>query len=269
MTSINSKHTPQRYARNFRMLRTIAALMLREMSTTYGRSAGGYIWAVIEPAAGIALLAFAFSLALRTPSLGSNFAIFYATGYLPFMMYLDISRKVAGSLSFSRPLLKYPGVIYTDAFLARFLLNSLTHFLIFILVTSGIRMFFDTNTSLDPAPILISLLLAASLGFGMGVLNCFLFSAFPVWERIWKILSRPLFILSTVLFTLEDIPEPFRNWLWFNPLVHVVGLMRTGFYPGYRAEYIDVIFVSFWLLSALLIGLFFLKLFYWRILNDL
>ena len=78
---------------SFRFVRTILALILREMSTTYGRSAGGYIWAVLEPAAGIALLAFAFSLALRAPSLGTNFALFYATGYLPFMLYFYSAKK--------------------------------------------------------------------------------------------------------------------------------------------------------------------------------
>ena len=42
--------------RRFASLRAIAALVLREMSTTNGRSPGGYLWAILEPAAGIALL---------------------------------------------------------------------------------------------------------------------------------------------------------------------------------------------------------------------
>ena len=72
----------------FSTLRTVLALMLREMSTTYGRSPGGYLWAILEPAGGIAMMSVAFGLVLRSPSLGTNFPIFYATGYLPFMMYM-------------------------------------------------------------------------------------------------------------------------------------------------------------------------------------
>ena len=34
-----------------RSFRVFAALMLREMITRYGRSFGGYLWAVIEPMA--------------------------------------------------------------------------------------------------------------------------------------------------------------------------------------------------------------------------
>ena len=37
-------------------LRVVFALIIREMSTTYGRSAGGYIWAILEPVGAIALM---------------------------------------------------------------------------------------------------------------------------------------------------------------------------------------------------------------------
>ncbi|WP_430450396.1 ABC transporter permease [Rhodophyticola sp.] len=65
----------------------MAALILREMSVTYGRSPGGYIWAVLEPAAGIGLLVLVFSVAFEAPPMGSNFAMFYATGMIPFLAY--------------------------------------------------------------------------------------------------------------------------------------------------------------------------------------
>ena len=44
-------------------VQTVIALMLREMSATYGRSSLGYLWAILEPVAGIFLLTFVFSLA--------------------------------------------------------------------------------------------------------------------------------------------------------------------------------------------------------------
>lgn len=254
--------------RRFRALRTIVALILREMSTTYGRSAGGYIWAVIEPAAGIALLAFAFSLALRAPSLGTNFALFYATGYLPYMLYFHSAKKVSNSLKFSRPLLKYPGVTYVDAFVARGVLNLLTYCMIFIIVIGGITSIFRTGAYVDPISICLSLFLAGALGFSVGVMNCFLFSVFGVWERIWNIMNRPLFILSTVLFTIEDVPEDFRVWLWLNPLTHIVGEMRTGFYPYYQGAYVSNVYVVYWILITLLIGLMFMRLYHWKILNE-
>ena len=78
-------------------------MMLREMVTTYGRSPGGYLWAVLEPVAAIGLLSLVFSLAFRAPSLGGNFPLFYASAYLPYMLFIDINNKLAAAIRFSRP----------------------------------------------------------------------------------------------------------------------------------------------------------------------
>ena len=96
---------PLHARRKFATPRAIVALMLREMATTYGRSPGGYIWAVLEPAAGIALLTAIFSLGFRSPPIGSNFPIFYATGLVPFLAFIDVTNKTAASVTFSKPLL--------------------------------------------------------------------------------------------------------------------------------------------------------------------
>ena len=47
--------------RHFRTLRTIGALILREMSTTYGKSVMGYLWALVEPIAALTLMSVVFS----------------------------------------------------------------------------------------------------------------------------------------------------------------------------------------------------------------
>lgn len=53
--------------REFPTFRTVMALVLREMSSRYGRSPGGYIWAVLEPVGTILILSIAFSFMLRSP----------------------------------------------------------------------------------------------------------------------------------------------------------------------------------------------------------
>ena len=53
------------YRRSFPTLRTVAALVLREMSTRYGRTPGGFLWALLQPLATVLILGFAFSLLAR------------------------------------------------------------------------------------------------------------------------------------------------------------------------------------------------------------
>jgi capsular polysaccharide transport system permease protein len=229
--------------RRFASIRTVAAMMLREMVTTYGRSPGGYVWAILEPVAAIGLLSLAFSLAFAKPSLGTSFPLFYATAYLPYMLFHDVGNKVATSLTFSKPLMAYPAVTYVDAILARFLLNFMTHVMVFAIVMTGIIATMRSPVIVDLPMMLNALGMAAALGLGIGTLNCYLMLAFPAWERIWQILTRPLFILSGVFFLYEDVPTEFQAVLWFNPLYHITGAMRDAFYATYDAAYVSPAYV--------------------------
>ncbi len=54
---------------------------------------------------------------------------------------------------------------------------------------------------------------------------------------------RPLFLVSCVFFVFDDIPQPYQDWIWWNPLVHVVGQMRRAFYHSYSGDYVSYVYV--------------------------
>ncbi|MEO0465145.1 MAG: ABC transporter permease [Pseudomonadota bacterium] len=263
-----SPHLAPVQRRSFGTLRTISALMLREMATTYGRSPGGYIWAILEPVGAIVILSLAFSLILRSPSLGTNFAMFYAAGYLPFSLYTTLSAKISQSIRFSRPLLAYPSVTYMDAILARLFLNLLTQITVFYIIIIGLHLIYDLRTIFDFSAIALSLAMAAAISVGVGVMNCFLISIIPIWESIWLIVNRPLFILSGILYIYEDLPPIGQDYLWYNPLMHVTGVMRTGFYSTYDAPYVSVTYHFSISLVLTVLGLILLGRYHRYILNE-
>lgn len=248
-------------------VQTVIALMLREMSATYGRSALGYLWAILEPVAGIFLLTFIFSLGFRSPSLGTNFPLFFASGILPFLAYMDISNKMSLALRFSKQLLFYPGVTYTDALIARFILNAMTNIMISVVLFPLIIIFYDLNVIIDIEAIAWGYTLAFALGAGVGTLNCFLLSVFPIWERAWAVLNRPLFIISGIIFLYDTVPLPYRDWMWWNPLIHPVGLVRKGIYSTYDAYYVSFIFVLTVAGITLALGLLLLRRYHRDIIN--
>ncbi len=251
--------TASRRIPRFATWRTIVALMLREMSTSYGRDPGGYLWAVLEPAAGIALLTAIFSVGFRSPALGTNFAMFYATGMLPFILFTSVVGKLSQSLNYSKQLLAYPRVTFLDAILARFALNLMTQLLVSYVVLGGIMVMFETRVFLDGPTIARAYGLMALLALGIGTFNSFVMARFPVYQRAWSIAMRPLFLVSCIFFLFDTIPQPYQDWLWWNPLVHIVGLMRRGFYPNYDAPYVSEIYVVSVALCMLVLGLLLLR----------
>lgn len=217
--------------------------MLREMSSSYGTSPGGYLWAIAEPVAGVALLSVIFSLILRSPSLGTNFPYFYATGLLPFMFYMTISNLLAASIRYSKPLLAYPAVTFMDALLARFLLNALTQLLVMFIVMSGIILIYRINPILNWPAILSAMSMLVALTFSVGVMNCYLITRFPLWARLWAVANRPMFILAGIFFVPEDIPTRFRDYFMLNPLPHILSEMRKGFFATYDAVHVNPFYV--------------------------
>ena len=263
----NPAFQPARPLKLPRTARTVTALILREMSTTYGRSALGYLWAVLEPAAGIMLLTFIFSLAFRSPELGTNYPLFFASGMLPFMVFQDISQKTSVALRFSRALLFYPGVTFIDALLARIILNVMTQIMVSAIVLCGILQFYQVDVLIDAPSIALGYAMAISLGIGIGTLNCFLLSLYPIWERTWAILTRPLFIISTVLFLFDSVPLPYRDWLWYNPLIHAVAATRQGIYATYDANFVSPTYTFAIAAITLMAGLLMLRKYNKKIIN--
>ncbi|OZO45790.1 sugar ABC transporter permease, partial [Pseudomonas fluorescens] len=133
----------------FVFLRSVFALMIREMATTYGRSPGGYIWAFAEPVGGTAMLTLVFAMVAHTPPLGDNFPLYFAAGILPFMMYQSTSAKIGAAIRYSKPLLAYPSVTYIDAIVARLLLTMLTEITIAIIMFGGIVLIYGLQLNID------------------------------------------------------------------------------------------------------------------------
>lgn len=224
--------------RRFATPRSIFALFLREMATNNARSPGGYAWLVIEPLAGIAVLSIAFSLALRSPSLGTNFPFFYATGYLPFFFFQQTSGKLARTLIGSRGLLTFPAVTFFDALAATFLFNLVSQLLVSFLIIGGIAIYYSIDPVIAPGRVLNAIGMLLLLTSGVGVLNCYLTTTFPAYGRVWGIITRPLFLISGIFFIYEDTPGGLGDYLLWNPLFHITGEMRAGFYGTYDAAYV-------------------------------
>lgn len=219
--------------------RVLFALVMREMATRFGRSAGGYVWAILEPAGTVALLTLVFSQISRRPALGSDYALFFATGYLAFHVYKDVSSGVSQAINANKALFSFPRVSMLDPVIARFILHSLTAVLVYAIVVGGLHAVSESRYRIDFAPLFVALSLSAALGLGVGALNCLLFAFSPTWEKTFNVLNRPLFLISGVLFIYEDLPRALREIIWWNPLIHVTALSRDAFYPAY-----DPIFVS-------------------------
>lgn len=237
-----------------RQLTITFALIVREMTTRYGNKFGGYIWAVLDPVLFVTIMTLVFSAIAHSPPLGRSFPLFFATGYATFYIYRSISDQTSLSVRVNLPLLTYPIVRPIDTIVARVALQVITLFLVNLILFGVLFVIADVDR-VNWGPILLGSALAAVLGTGVGMANVVWFNISSTYEQVWSIVNRPAFIISGVFFLPESIPAPFRQVLLWNPLVHIIGLVRTGFYPTYRASYISMPYIVGLALFSLAFGL--------------
>ena len=216
-------------------LRVVLAMLRREMTTRYGRTSAGYLWALAEPCGMIFLMSLAFSALVRRPDLGQSFIVFFATGFLSFNFYRVTSDALGNVVKGNFALLRYPNVNLWDAIVARALLHTLTNCVVGTVILGVSIWHTGERVSIDVIKIAPALGAAVVLALGMGTVNAVLFHIYPTWQRVFRIVNRPLFIISGVLYTPESMPDWTRDMLAWNPLVHIISVFREGIYPVYHA----------------------------------
>jgi ABC-type polysaccharide/polyol phosphate export systems, permease component len=237
-------------------IRVVAALVVRETSTRFGSKPGGYIWALLDPAAHIAFLSLIFMAIARTPALGHSFPLFFATGYIGFQFYQAAVGYLNTAVTSNRALLSYPNVAPFDTILARYILQLGTTIVVGFCVFSVIGLSLRSPLTIQWHFIIEAAFAASLLALGSAFANNILFQKFPLYEKFYGIVTRPLFLVSGIFFLPDALPHPARDIVMLNPLVHVVMLFRKGFYPEYRAIGYDAGYLYGFALSLLLGGMF-------------
>lgn len=236
-------------------LRSIHALMKREMMTRFSRTDLGYIWAVLQPLALFAVLYTTFSLMNRRVPPGLTLETFLLAGLIPFFMFVQIRGKVSGVIRGNRPLFYFRQVTPFVSYWSRTLLDFLTYVSTFYLL---LFLFMNYTTPIimgSHLTIVFGMTLLALFGMAVGIIFGALNLKFPFFEAVGTAINRGLFFTSGVFFYANELPSRLRDLLLLNPLFHVLELIRGGMFASYHPKYVNLEYVFFWLAGLMLTAL--------------
>ncbi|SDR44845.1 ABC transporter permease [Pseudovibrio sp. Tun.PSC04-5.I4] len=236
--------------------RVLGALVLRETRTAFGNTQLGYLWAIANPALSTLVLVLIFSTIGRAPAFGTSFALFFATGILPFQTYSKLSKSLMTAVSSSRGLLGYPLVTETDILISKYILISLTYFMIMIFFFSLLIVAGNATHPVRIEQSAVAFLTLTLLGLGAGTTNAVFFRLWPTWKNLESIISRPLFFLSGIFYVPSDFPSEIVKILSWNPVLHGVEWFREGYYGNYDSIVLSKSYLFACVLFLLLIGFF-------------
>jgi capsular polysaccharide transport system permease protein len=240
------------------MMRVVYALMLRETKTRYGRLQIGYLWAFLEPIMIVAVLGLIFTYMRMRHSMGLPLIQFLMTGYISFMLFRDVLLQTMLAIRPNLQLLYFPQVQLFDLGAARALLELSTFLIVFPILTLLIA-FTEVEVVAavdDPLRMLLATCMIVAFAYGVGTGLGALMPLFPSLQvLVPTTYIRPMFFLSGVFFTIEMIPENVRPYALLNPMMQLIELMRSAYFPQYESEYVDYPYLIGIILTTVLIGL--------------
>jgi len=233
----------------------IFAIFLREIKSQ-STDKIGLVWAVISP-----LIMIAGMTAMRTfmssggDAHGMPIAIFMVFGMVLIQSFLTIFEKCSSAIQKNKPLYAFRQVQPISSVIGIALFELLVK--VFVILTIALIAFvskFEISISY-PIAIIFNLLqvwlIGVSLGLIFGLAACYV----PEIKKIQQLFMRPLFFISGIFFSLQDIPREFWHYLNWNPLLHAVELTRYAAYPGYGNAGVSDFYLNIFTLGAVFFAL--------------
>lgn len=238
--------------------RVIYALLLREMTTRFGRDQIGFLWVFFEPM----LLAFAIGTLKHLMDRGGHYGVppfmFGVIGYAPYFAFRGMINQASGALTANMTLLYHRQIKLFDIMLARGLLQSAVVTTVLLVVITGASWL----VSMTPhsVPILVAgLMMMLLYSHGLAMLVAAGTAAFELTDRVVHPLTYLALPFSGAFIPMHSLPPSWREALLWNPQVHFHEMMRDGMFGDLIPPYYDVPYALSWAIAFNLLGMFALR----------
>lgn len=213
----------------------IFALFAREIRTGFNDKLG-LSWAVINPILFILMLSFIRGRLSGGDTHSMPTFVFMAYGMLFIQTFLQTLSACISSIKKNKALYAFRQVQPISSLIAASIFELLVKFFVvlgiyLVMLLMGIELRID-----DPVMLIFNGVLlwwfATMLGliFAIGVMFV------EELNKIQGLLTRPLFFISGVFFSLQDVPREFWPYLNWNPILHAIELSRYAAYQSYGHE---------------------------------
>ncbi|WP_025565863.1 ABC transporter permease [Psychromonas sp. SP041] len=230
----------------------IFAIFLREIKSNFSDKFG-LSWALVSPMLMVVVMVAIRGALDSGETHGMPTIYFIVYGVVLIQFFLGVLEKVSRSIQKNKPLYAFRQVQPISSIIAIAGFELLVKiFLVIVLMTIAFFAHFDLYMN-DPIEVIFIVLrvwlIAMSVGMILSLAGCYV----PEVNKLQVFITRPVFFISGIFFSLQDIPREYWHYLDWNPILHAVELIRYSGYPNYG----DIGVSFFYLDMVTLISVFF------------
>jgi capsular polysaccharide transport system permease protein len=235
-------------------LDVIYAIFLREVKSK-SSDKFGIAWSVISPVAFIFMLSFLRGRMDGGDTHGIPTFFFMVYGMILIQFFLGLVNSVSSAIKKHKPLYAFRQVQPISSILSITLFECLVKIFVILLI-GGICFILQFDIYInDPLSVLLNLLKVAVFSMSIGIIFALAACYVPEVDKIKGLLLRPMFFISGVFFSLQDVPQEYWSYLTWNPVLHAVELTRYAVYPAYGNAGVSALYLNVFTLTSLGVAL--------------
>jgi capsular polysaccharide transport system permease protein len=218
----------------------IHALMIRELTTRFGRENIGFLWIMIEPLLFAGLVAIIWRFMRGPEEHNISIVAFVVTGYIPITLFRHgVGRSISLFVANSS-LLYHRQIKIIDFIFVRFIIELIGCMMAYVFIATILIAF-----GLFPVPDDLGMFLVGWFLYALFTLSlCFVIAPLSekseVLEKFMPVTTYVMIPFSG-LFTMNAwLTPPMRQYLLYSPFVNAMEIMRKGIWGGKVTAYYDV-----------------------------
>lgn len=214
----------------------LVAWTVRTIRARYQQSLLGWFWAIVQPAASVAIYSLVFTLVVPVQTGGFPYPVFSYIAVVPWTLLstslTDMTGSLVGNIALVQKIYFPRQILAISAMAARLMDFGVAASLLVILMLAYHSPFFLSALIYLPLILVVQLMLTTGLGLACAALNVF----YRDVQTVLVLVLQLWFYASPVIYPVSLVPERY-TWIYYlNPMAGILQAYRdtllTGAAPG-------------------------------------
>lgn len=236
-------------------VRVISALMIRELTTRFGRENIGFLWIMVEPLM-FAIFVGLFWREFKGPyESGVNVVAFVVSGYIPLVFFRSTVSRAVSSFTANGSLMYHRQVKILDLILVRFLIEFIGHLMAYLFIATTLFAIGVFPVPHDIGYIILGWLYYSMFTLAIALVVAPLSEMGELVEKFVPVTTYLMVPLSGAFYFASALTPKATAAVLYSPPVHGMEMMRYGvFGPSINPQY-DFLYPVSFCLPLILLGL--------------
>lgn len=235
--------------------RVVGALMIRELTTRFGRENIGFLWIMVEPLL-FALLVGLLWRAMKGPlEYGVDIIAFVVSGYIPLVLFRSSVSRAVSSFTANSGLMYHRQVTVFDIILVRFLIEFIGHMMAYVFIATVLFALGFFPLPYDMGFIILGWLYYSIFTFAITIIVAPLSEMSDVLEKVIPVTTYLMVPFSGAFYLVGALYPAAAEVVLYSPPVHGMEMMRYGLFgPSIDPQY-DYVYPMAFSLPCMVLGL--------------